>query len=367
MDPTIRALFSPTPGVAYLDSATYGLPPEPTTRAMSTALDAWRSGSADWVTDWDRPAEDARVSFGRIVGVSAADVALLPAVSVGVGIVASTLGRGDEVVVPSDEFRSVLFPLLVAKERGAWIREVPFERIADEIRPGTTLVAVTVVQMQSGRVIDVEAILERAQAVGARVLLDATHAIPFVPLSHLIPRADYVVAAAYKHLLCPRGVAFMTVRPDRRSGLPALNAGWRTSDRPWDRFFGGPLTLPDSAARFDVSLGWLPWVAALESLRLIADWSASGVLDEPVALAREMAERLGLAWGGASLVCAPVADGEAVRAALREVGVKAAVRGTAIRLSTHVYNDRTDVDRAVDALGPFLEPEPAQPSKVASS
>jgi len=66
MDQAIRALFSPTPGVAYLDSATYGLPPEPTTRAMSTALDAWRSGSADWVADWDRPAEDARVSWNAM-------------------------------------------------------------------------------------------------------------------------------------------------------------------------------------------------------------------------------------------------------------------------------------------------------------
>ncbi|HEY4634489.1 MAG TPA: aminotransferase class V-fold PLP-dependent enzyme [Candidatus Limnocylindrales bacterium] len=367
MDPAIRALFSPAPGVAYLDSATYGLPPEPTARAMRTALAAWQAGTADWVSDWDRPAEAARVSFADIVGVAAADVAFLPSVSVGVGIVASTLGPGDEVVVPTDEFRSVLFPLLVARERGARIREVPLEAIADEIRPGTTLVAATVVQMQSGRVVDVQGIVERAGSVGARVLLDATHAIPFVPLAHLVPRADYVLAAAYKHLLCPRGVAFMTVRPDRLTELPPHNANWRTSDRPWDSFFGGPLALPDTAARLDVSLAWLPWVAAIESLRLISGWSASGVLDEPVALARALAEELGLPWGGASLVCAPVADGEAVRAVLREAGVKAAVRGTAIRLSTHVYNDRADVDRAVDALRSFVEPEPAQPSRAGSS
>jgi selenocysteine lyase/cysteine desulfurase len=261
----------------------------------------------------------------------------------------------------------VLYPLLVAQERGARVCELPLGDIADAIRPGTTHVAATVVQMQSGRVVDVEAIVDRAEAVGARVLLDATHAVPFVPLAHLARRVDYIVVAAYKHLLCPRGVAFMAVRPDRFAELPAYNANWRTSDRPWDRFFGGPLSLPESAARFDVSLAWLPWVAAVESLRLIAEWSATGALDEPVALARETADRLGLPWGGASLVCAPVADGEAVRAALHEVGVKAAVRGTAIRLSTHVYNDRADVDRAVDALRSFVEPTPAQASRAATS
>ena len=63
--------------------------------------------------------------------------------------------------------------------------------------------------MQTGRLADLEAILDRADAVGARVLLDATQAIPFVPLASVIDRVDYLVAAAYKHLLCPRGVAFL--------------------------------------------------------------------------------------------------------------------------------------------------------------
>jgi hypothetical protein len=159
----------------------------------------------------------------------------------------------------------------------------------------------------------------------------------------------------------------MTVRPDRRADLPAWNANWRTSDRPWDRFFGGPLLLPASASRFDVSLAWLPWVAAVESLRLIAGWSEAGILEEPVTLARDMAGRLGLPWGGASLVCVPVADGDRVRDELRRDGVKAAVRGTAIRLSTHVYTEPSDVDRAVAAIEPFVVREVAQPSRAGSS
>ena len=50
--------------------------------------------------------------------------------SVGVGLVAAGLGPADEVVVPDDEFTSVLFPLLVARERGATVREVPFDRLS---------------------------------------------------------------------------------------------------------------------------------------------------------------------------------------------------------------------------------------------
>ena len=33
--PQIRALFRPEPGTAYLDAATYGLPPRPTVAAMA--------------------------------------------------------------------------------------------------------------------------------------------------------------------------------------------------------------------------------------------------------------------------------------------------------------------------------------------
>jgi selenocysteine lyase/cysteine desulfurase len=67
--------------------------------------------------------------------------------------------------------------------------------------------------MQTGRLAALDAILDRAAAVGARVLVDATQAVPFVPLARVVDRIDYLVVAAYKHLLCPRGVAFLAVGP----------------------------------------------------------------------------------------------------------------------------------------------------------
>ena len=89
MDPAIRALFSPEPGSTYLDSATFGLPPEPTLRVMREVLDAWAAGTANWTDDWDRAGEQARAAFGALIGIDAARVALLPAVSAGVGVVAA--------------------------------------------------------------------------------------------------------------------------------------------------------------------------------------------------------------------------------------------------------------------------------------
>jgi hypothetical protein len=115
---------------------------------------------------------------------------------------------------------------------------------------------------------------------------------------------------------------------------------------------------------YDVSLAWLPWLGAAESLELLVQWQADGALEDPVRLARDLAHGLGLEWGGSALVCAPIDDGVAARAALAAAGIRASFRGTGIRLSTHVYNDAADVARAIEALAPVVvAPRPAISAK----
>jgi selenocysteine lyase/cysteine desulfurase len=350
----IREQFRPGEGVTYLDTATYGLPPLATVEALEAALRAWQAGTGDWVNDWDEPTDQAPRDFATLIGAPADTIATIPAASVGTGLVAGGLGAGDEVVTPADEFTSTLFPLLVAKERGALIREVAFDELAASIGPATRLVAVSLVQMQTGRVADIDAIVAAAERHGARVLLDATQGIPFVALDGVIDRIDYLVCSGYKHLLSPRGTAYFYVRRDRWDELEPRNANWRSADQPYGRYFGGPLTLAPDARRFDVSRAWFPWVGATASLRLLVDWQAAGAFGAVRDLAEGLARRLGVPWYGSSLVCAPLADGESARTALAAAGVRASVRGTAIRFAVHVYTTERDLDRAAEAIAPFI-------------
>jgi selenocysteine lyase/cysteine desulfurase len=352
----IRALFSPQPGLTYLDTATFGLPPRPTIEVMQRALERWQHGSADWVHEWDERGETCRAAFAALTGGAAESVALMPSASVGVGLVAANLSDRDEVVVPSDEFNSVLFPLLVAAgHKGARVRQVAFDALAESVSTSTTLVAFSLVQSQSGCAARQAEVVDAALRVGARTLIDATHAVPFVGVD---PRADFVVCAAYKHLLSPRGVAFLSVAPEHWDSLPAWLANWRSTSDPYHAYYGGPLDQAPGAARFDVSLAWHAWAGAAESLQLLVDWQSLGVLAEPVALARRLAERLELPRPLGSIVSVPVADAEAVRAQLASAGIKAAVRAGSVRLSTHVYNTDEDVDRSVAVLERFV----AQPA-----
>ncbi len=356
----IRALFEAAPGSAYLDTATYGLPPRPTVEALERALQLWQSGTGDWIEDWDRPSDSVRADFASLVGADEAEVATIPAASVGTGLVAAQLGPADEVVVPADEFTSTLFPILVARERGTTVREVPFDAVAESIRPPTTLVATSLVQMQTGRVADMAAIAAAAERVGARILLDATQGVPAVGLDAVAPRIDFLVCSAYKHLLSPRGTAFLRVRPAHWETLQPLNANWRSATDPYGRYFGGPLTLPDDARRFDVSRGWFVWVGAAASLRLVAAWRRAGAFTAVRELAKRLAEAIGVPWYGSSLVCVPIADGEIARTALQDRGIRAAVRGTGIRFAVHVYTTDDDIARAAEAVGPFVDRGAAQ-------
>jgi selenocysteine lyase/cysteine desulfurase len=240
-------------------------------------------------------------------------------VSSGTGLVANALEPGDEVVVPADEHVSDLFPLLVAGKKGVKIRQVPFDGLADAICPGTTLAAFSLVQMQTGRVADLTRICARAKEAGARVFVDATHGVPFVPVASHLDQIDYLVCAGYKHLLGLRGSSFLYVRKERLEDITPVFANWRSAADPFATFFGGPLSLAPDAARFNVSLAVLPWAGTTQSLRLIAGWHQDGTLAMAPALAAEMARQLELPAMG----------------------------------SFHVYNTEADIRRAVAAIQPY--------------
>ncbi len=346
-----RDWFDPEPGTVYLDAATYGLPPRPTVDAAERALRRWQSGAADWVEEWDRVGEDARALFARLTGAAVEEVALIPTVSVGVGLVAASLPEGCEVLVPEEEFTSVVLPMLAADQgRGVRVRQVPFAALADAIGPETHLVAFSLVRAQSGEVAALADIVAAAARHRARMLVDATHALPFVPVAAHLGGIDYLVCHGYKHLLCPRGVGFLVVRQDRQDDLVPYFANWRAAAPLYERSYGGPLSLPETAARFDVSLAWHAWAAAVPTLELLLRWQAAGDLERVVAQAGRLAAALGVPATGSSLVTIKVDDAEGTAARLAAAGIRCAARGGNVRLSPHVWTTDDDIARAAAAF-----------------
>lgn len=336
----LRSEFAPA-GV-YLDSATYGLPPTVALDEFASVTAAWASGSYDPLS-CDAAVSRARGSFARLHGVLAADVAIGHQVSPLVGLVAGALPRGAGVLAAEGDFTSLLFPFLAA---GCALETVELGRLAEAIDSRTDLVAVSAVQSADGRLADLDAIAAAAGHHGALTLIDATQACGWLPLD--AARFDVVVAGGYKWLCHPRGTAFMTLIPRMRDRLGPVAAGWYAGEHPWVTCYGTPLRLAADARRFDVSPAWLSWHAAAAALALLEATGIERVHEHDVALANGLREGLDLERGDSAIVslAAEAAAGER----LARAGVKASVRAGRVRLSCHLYNDESDIDRALEAL-----------------
>lgn len=336
----------------YLDTAGYGLPPTATVGALRTALDAWAGGTADWVADWDGAGDRCRELAAPILGLPPQGIALQPAVSVGAAIALTSVRPGEEILAPTDEFASILLPALTMAQRcGGTVRRVAFSALADSITDRTALVLTSHVRSQDGQVQDLDALGAAAARTGTRVLVDATHSAGVLPVDASERGVHYVVAAAYKHLLCPRGVAFLGVAPSQFPDTAPIAASWRSARAAYDYYYGPELSdLAPTAARYDVSLAWHAWVGAAESLAFLGSIPAEARREWCVGLADDLADRLGIPATHSSILLVPVRDGAAARRDLRAAGITGSGRADLIRLSFHLYNDTDDVAAVAGVL-----------------
>jgi selenocysteine lyase/cysteine desulfurase len=337
-----RRLFSPE--TAYLNTASFGLPPRPAWEALQAAADEWRHGRTGF-DGWDRSVGAARAAWARMHGVATERVAVGSQVSAFVGVVAASLPRGARVVAVEDDFTSLLFPLLAAPQLEVDL--VPLERVAEAVDAGTALVAVSAVQSASGRLADLDAISAAAAHHGARVLVDSTQASGWLPLD--AGRFDYVAGAGYKWLLGPRGTGFFAVRPEAAETLAPLAPGWYAGEDPAVSYYGAPLRLAESARRFDLSPAWLCWVGHAPALELLERVGLEAIRAHDVALANRFRAGLGMSAGDSAIVSVDLPDGADER--LRAAGVMFAGRGGRSRFSFHLYTTEADVDRALEAIG----------------
>ncbi len=333
-----------TPAGTYLNTASYGLPPQPAWDALQLALDDWRGGKTSW-EHWDVPGEAARASFARLVGTPVETVAIGPTVSTFVGLVAASIPAEARVLAPDVEFTSLLFPFLVQEPRGVTVRLVPAGELAGEIGPDVDVVAFSAVQMATGEIADLDAIGAAAAEHGAMTIVDATQAAGWLPLD--AARFDVVVAHAYKWLISPRGTAFMAIRPERMNAVVPHAAGWYAGEDPLQTFFGGPLRLAESARRLDTSPAWFMWVGTADALAVIERIGVDAIHAHDLVLANRFRAGLGLEPSDSAIV---FCDIENAAEKLERVGIRAAVRGGRLRTSWHVYNTAEDVDRTLDAL-----------------
>jgi len=325
----------------YLNTATYGLPPRPAWDALQAALSDWHHGRVPF-EPWCEPTERSRELFGGLVGVPAERVTTGASASYLMSVVAASLPDGARVLVPEVDYSSVTWPLLV---RGLCVRAVPLDRLADAVDASVDVVAFSAVQSSDGAVAALDDVVAAAQAHDVLTIVDATHAVGWLPLD--ASRFDAVVCAAYKWLLSPRGTAFMAVSERLLERTRPTAPNWYAADDRFGRYYDPELHLADDARRLDLSPAWFSWIGAEPALRVLSDVGVEQIHAHNVALADRFCAGLGLPTGPSALVSTSVPGAEEK---LARAGVRAATRAGSLRASFHLYNTEGDVDTALSAL-----------------
>ncbi|NNF39590.1 MAG: aminotransferase class V-fold PLP-dependent enzyme, partial [Gemmatimonadetes bacterium] len=200
--------------------------------------------------------------------------------------------------------------------------------------------------------------------VGAALVVDATQSLGAVPFDVSAVRPDLLVSAAYKWLMGPYSVAFGWFGPRFDDGVP-LEETWIA--RAGSEDFGGLVDYQDryqpGAVRYDVgersNFALLP--GAVAALDLVLDWTPTAISGYIARLSGPLlseARRVGFrveddTWRSPHLFGLRMPAGVdlvGLKSRLDTAQISVSIRGTSLRVSPNVYNDKGDVSALAGVL-----------------
>jgi cysteine desulfurase/selenocysteine lyase len=211
-----------------------------------------------------------------------------------INLVAQSYGRaflkeGDEIIVSVLEHHSNIVPWqLLAQEKGLVLKVAPIDDdgnfLLDEfeklLSPRTKLVSITYMSNALGTIVPVKAVIDRAHAVGAKVLLDAAQAITHMPVDVQALGCDFLAFSGHK-LYGPTGIGILYGREELLEAMPPWQGGGemiRTVS------FSGT-TFAELPAKFEAGT---PAIAQTIALKAAIDYVTALGLDTIAAHEREL-------------------------------------------------------------------------------
>lgn len=155
-----------------------------------------------------------------------------------INLVAATFGRAhigkdDEIIISAMEHHSNIVPWqMLCEESGARLKVIPIsdegELLMDEyeklLSPKTKLVSVVHISNALGTINPIEEIIEKAHAVGAKVLIDGAQASAHTEINVKKLKADFYCFSGHK-LFGPTGVGILYGKRKLLESMPPYRGG----------------------------------------------------------------------------------------------------------------------------------------------
>lgn len=373
MIPCQRHLFDIPDEITYLNCAYFSPLLHKVREAGHLGVDRkrhpWKVGPDDFFTQ----SEQARELFAQLIDSNVEDIAIIPAVSYGIAVAAALVEvhEGDEIIVLEDQFPSNYYPWLeLARAKKARLVVVPRPQnwdwtsaVLEAINEKTVVVALPNVHWTDGSFVNLEKISECCRETNIELVLDVTQSVGALPTSVKKLKPAFLATATYKWLLGPYSFGFLYIRPDLQEKIP-LEHNWLNRKNSED--FAGLVNYRDEfqtgARRFDVgersNFALTPMVVA--ALQQIHEWGIPQIQETLSYLTNLLADQAG--ESGLSVVPSEKRAGhilglrfpkglpEGILQNLAEKNVFVSLRGNAMRVAPHLYNDEHDMARLLRVL-----------------
>jgi kynureninase len=226
----------------YLANHSLGRPLDTMAEDVAEATSLWYSELGKSWDGWLAEQSAFRARIAQLIGAPREDC-IVPKTSAGQGLrtVLNTLPGQPRVVSTRGEFDSVdvILKQYVALGRiqMQWVDadvrgEFSVEPLRDAVAQGADLVVVSLVMFMTGQIVDgLEQLAEACHRSGAKLLVDAYHAIGVIPVDIAAMGADFMIGGSYKYLRGGPGACFLYMSPEiLESGLRPLDTGWFAKD-----------------------------------------------------------------------------------------------------------------------------------------
>jgi len=357
----------------YLVSHSLGAMPRRTAANLQDYADKWsRRGVRAWHEGWWELGRDTSDLLAPILGVAPGTITMHQNVTVAMGIIASCFrydGPRRKIVLTELEFPTNMYLFEGFARYGAEIVYVPsttrisndLDRLLAAIDERTLLVPLSYVLFRSSCIQDARAVIEKAHAVGAHVILDVYQAAGTVPLDIASLGASFAVGGSVKWLCGGPGAGYLYVRPDLAQTLEPGLIGWAAHAEPF-AFATGPVVYADGAERFQSGTPNIPALyAARAGYEIVRQIGVPAIREKSLRLTRKIIEH---ATGAGYSINTPLDDSQRGGAVIIDVpNGEAAARDlirreiiidyrpdAGIRISPHFYNNEDDIDDAMKVL-----------------
>lgn len=338
-------------------------------KALERRAKPWKLIDKDWFED----AEVLRNKAAKIFQTSEDNVAFIPSASYGLATAAKNLEikPGKSIIVIEDQFPSNYYVwynlskkldlkiITIKKQNDKLLTDIILESINSE----TGIVAIPNCHWIDGSLIDLERISKAIKEVNAYLILDLSQSLGVLPININEIDPDFAVSVGYKWMLGPYSLGYMYVSPRWQNGEP-LEYNW-SARKGSDDFKS--LTLYTSeyrtgARKFDMGefshFNVMP--IAIAALDQIVSWEVENIQSSIKELTNIISESLSknkdykkpLTPKAGHIISIPISnrDLELLKKKFAENKIFVSFRGSSIRISPHLYNNASDINKLLNCL-----------------